>query len=133
MVTIIVFLAGLGLWMGVDVYRGYAFRSEERLFVSALQRARLAAMVNVNASEHGVHIEPDAYTEFQGASYGAEPAWDRAAHMSYRVSFSGNPVLPQDIVFSQLSGAVAGPNTVTLSDGIRNATITIDHEGRISW
>lgn len=132
-VTLIVLLAGLGLWVGMDVYRGYGFRSEARAFVSTLQRARLEAMVNMNEVPHGVHLEDSSYTVFQGAAYGADPVFNRRNSFLYRVTLVGNPALPRDVIFEQLSGRVSVPGTVTLTDGARSSTITIDHEGRISW
>ncbi|MBI3589350.1 MAG: prepilin-type N-terminal cleavage/methylation domain-containing protein [Candidatus Liptonbacteria bacterium] len=132
-VAIVAFLAGLGLWVGMDVYRSYSYRSERSTFVSALQKARLESMVNINEVKHGVHIEPNEYVIFQGSAYVSADPFNQVIIPSGAVTLAGNPALPRDVVFDQLSGVTASVGTLTISDGVRSTVISINNEGQISW
>ncbi|MEK7195319.1 MAG: hypothetical protein AAB655_01345, partial [Patescibacteria group bacterium] len=71
--AIVTVLAGLGLWIGMDSFRGYSYRSERNRFISSLQKARLESMTNINESKHGVRVESDKYVIFEGDSYDSNP------------------------------------------------------------
>ena len=132
--AIFALLGSLGLFIGMDVYRSYSFRSERDIVVSMLEKARSQSMVNLDQSAHGVRIESARYTIFEGASYaGRIAALDEAVDRAPTVLVAGNPPLPLDIVFGQLDGNVQNAGAVTISDGARSELITINHEGRIDW
>lgn len=133
-VTLMTFLAGIGLWVGMDVYRSYSYRSERNIFISALQKARLEAMVNLNEAKHGLYIETNRYTIFQSTStyVNRNASFDQIITPAGVITLTGNPVLPRDVVFDQLSGITAS-GTLTITDGVRSTVISINNEGQISW
>lgn len=124
----------LGTLMSLDAYRGYAFRSERSLLVSALLRARAEAMNNMGASAHGV-----CYASVSGTYYyltfggtvcdPSSPTNDRMQANS-AISVTGNP--STTVVFTQLSGTTTD-TTMHLSDGVHAADIIINHEGTVTW
>lgn len=132
-IAIVTILAGMGLWISMDVYRNYSYRSEKETFISAIQKARLESMVNLNEAAHGIHVESDKYIIFQGSSYSATSSLSRTIAPSGPVTITGNPSLPQDIVFNQLSGTTFSSGTLTIGDGVRATVISINNEGQISW
>lgn len=124
-------LASLGLFVSMDFYRSYAFRSHSSLVVSALERARNHAQNNINGSPYGVHIASANVVIFQGASYASRSTeYDEPFPMDSSITVSGSPV---DIVFTQLSGASTVSNSFTMTDDIHTATLFLNYEGRISW
>ena len=90
-------------------------------------------MVNLNESPHGIRAEPDKYIIFQGSVYDEDSALNKVIKPPGSVAISGDPDLPRDIVFEQLSGATDDTGTLTISDGARETVITINEEGAISW
>lgn len=135
-IAIVGVLATIGLWTSMDSYRGYSYRSERDNLVSALQKARMDSMTNINAAQHGVHLTASNYTVFQGTDYASRnPSFDRVITPSGAITLSGSPALPRDVVFDQLSGSVAAAmaGTITITDGARSTAITINNEGHISW
>ena len=121
-------LAGLGLFLSFDFYKSYAFRSERNTLVSVLEKARNQSLSNINQSPHGVHYMPNNYIIFQGSAYVAADPNNQAV--------PGNPVTvtwPGDFVFSQLAGESSASGTITIIDGVRSTSISINNEGRIDW
>ncbi len=128
-IGIIVIAAAFGLFVSMDFYRGYSFSAERMVVVAALEQARNRAMNNYDESAHGVHFESGRYVVFHGPAYVPGDPRNEVIAASPTVSVSG----PADIAFSQLSGEVAAPGTVTLTSGARSSAITINHEGSIDW
>lgn len=141
---LIIMVAGFGLVVSFESYRGYNFRSERDTIVSVLQKARSQAINNMcfgagctNGKPHGVYFGTiGKYIIFQGTSYATrDTAVDEtinAANAS--ASISGI----QSVVFSTLSGDAvtvpASPATLTVIDtGAHTSTITVDASGRIWW
>lgn len=124
---------GIGLWVSMDAYRSYSYRSERSIFVSALQKARLEAMVNLNEAPHGIYVEQNKYTIFQGSAYDAGSSLNKVIEPPGVVVITGSPALPREIIFEQLSGATVDTGTLTVSDGVRETVVTINEEGGISW
>ena len=129
--AIVTVLAGLGLWIGMDSFRGYSYRSERNRFISSLQKARLESMTNINESKHGVRVESDKYVIFEGDSYDSNPNSHEISVLSGGVNITG-VTFPYDAIFDQLSGTASG-TTLNITDGARNSLISINNEGRISW
>ena len=127
--SIIVVLAGLGLFLGFDVYRGYAFRYERNVAVSILQKARSEAMNNINQLPHGVRIEDSSYIVFQGSTFDSTTSTNIRIPISKSVAVGGT----NEIIFDELSGDVTTPGTITLTNGVRTTNITINNVGRIDW
>lgn len=123
-------LFAMGAVTGTDSYQRYIFRSELEKTGALLQKARSSAMANVGESSHGVYFGDSANTIlFRGASYTASSPYNLKIERSKAVSISG----PLEIVFTPLSGATVTTGIITLTDGVRNATITVNNEGLINW
>lgn len=121
-------IAGLGLFVSMDFYRGYAFRAERSKAVSILEKARSKALNNINQSPHGVKFESGHYILFQGPS-------SASASVSENISIQGSVVFSglSEIAFEQLSGTPNATGSITLSDIGKNTTIYINSEGGIEW
>lgn len=129
-ITIVAALASFGLWIGMDSYRGYSYRSQRDAFISALQKARLESMVNMNEVQHGVHIFSDRYTIFQVGN----SAFDREIIPGGNIVIASTDfTIPGDIIFEQLSGEPSVVGKLTFGDGVKTTEISINNEGQISW
>ena len=138
-------IAGFGLIISMDNFRGYSFRTERMSIVSTLQKARGQAVSNMcfgtctGGRPHGVYIGAHSYTIFQGDSYAArDVAVDEVVPARYEaMGFAAGSFT--EIVFSQLSGAAtphpSGVTTLSLIDtaGKDSSVLTVNAEGAISW
>jgi len=118
-------LLALGLFMSMDAYRGFSFRSEEDTVVSLLQKARSRAMNNMNQTPWGVCWRDDSYVIFQGrvcTTGETIPASPAATTTGLLIG----------IVFSQLSGTTTA-TTITVLQDSRSSTISTNNEGTIIW
>lgn len=128
--AIIVFLAGLGLFFGIDFYKNYAFYSERNILVGILEKARNQALNNIGQSNHGVYFQTSNYVIFQGNSYASRnSAYDQIIPASSLINRSGL----QEIVFNQLNGESSATGDVILSGGNHTSIISINNEGGINW
>ena len=136
----IVILVGLGLVLSMDTFRGFTFRSERDTLVALLQQARSQAINNVclgtactNGRPHGVKIESNLYTMFQGPDYAAHDSGvDRQILPSYPLIIAAGSA--SEVVFQQLSGNVDAQKEIFMTDGFGNSsTITVTNQGGISW
>jgi prepilin-type N-terminal cleavage/methylation domain-containing protein len=121
-------LMGLGLFMGFNSYLRYNLNSERDIAVGVLERARSRAMNNMFESSHGVHFASSSYTVFRGKSYVVGSSTNEIIPANPAVQHSGLT----DIYFEQLTASTTG-GTLTLTDGTRSVTTTINHEGTIDW
>ena len=129
-------IAGLGVFVSMDSYRGNLFRAERNIVVSILQKARSQAIHNVcvgsvcaDGQLHGVHFDPNQYAIFQGAIYNPADINNEVIQANSNVHNSGLA----NIVFSQLEGTTSG-GTLTLTDNSgHTSAITINNEGQIIW
>jgi prepilin-type N-terminal cleavage/methylation domain-containing protein len=129
-ITILAGLAGLGLFVSIDFYKSYAFYSERDIVISIVQKARSQSLANINESKHGVYLENGRYTIFQGENYASRNAvYDEIIQAYSLVANSGL----REIVFEQLNGSPSATGSITLSEGLRSSTISIENEGRINW
>lgn len=124
-IAIFSLLLTLGLFMSFETFRGTSARSEEDVIVSLLAKARSRAMSNVDQSPWGVCYRDGSYVLFAGTACasGEETAASPTA------TTTG---LTSGVVFSQLAGTTT-PTTITLMQGDRRATTTINYEGTIIW
>lgn len=128
--AIVAVVSGLGFFIGIDFYKMYALNSERDNLVSVLRRARSLSVNNFNQSAHGVYIELNRYTIFQGNSYaGRQAAYDQVFNVSPSVAIGGL----QEIVFSQLSGDASASTTIVLNNNRSSRLISTNYEGRINW
>ncbi len=129
-------IGALSLFTDLNNYRGNAFREEVNILGTALQTARADALNNIDQNRHGVAIHPggyDGYIIFEGDNYATRiTSLDVNIKSSYGIT---PPALPTEIVFDQLSGDANYDGDIVLTDPERNmnATISINHEGKISW
>ncbi|HEY4521424.1 MAG TPA: type II secretion system protein [Candidatus Paceibacterota bacterium] len=133
-IAIALFAAGLILTM--SDYRAGSFNREVETLVVLLQTARSNAMSNIGEAAYGVAITPPdhprSYVLFRGASY-AESTLVVAVGQEYAIDREAGSA--DEIVFSQLSGDVRIPGTITFLDREREVSrsISINEGGRISW
>jgi hypothetical protein len=88
-------------------------------------------MSNIGQTTHGVRVEnaPARYIIFAGPSYNpADPENEVVAAQPTIVNDG-----PKEFLFAQLSGDVAAPGTVSISDGVHSGVISLSHEGQINW
>lgn len=122
-------LASLGLFISMDFYRSYSFRSDTASLVSAIMRARSRSLDNINGSPHGIFIASSSYTIFQGTSYAArDGSYDETFALGGDTRTSGLT----EAVFARLDGQTTD-GTLIVTDEIHTATISLNHEGRIDW
>jgi prepilin-type N-terminal cleavage/methylation domain-containing protein len=128
-VVIFLFIISGGLFVGFDFYKGYILASERDIVLAALRKARMQAINNIYESPHGVFLGGN-YVIFAGESYALRnPQFDEVIPKSSAVNIYG---LDQ-VVFQPLSATTSASGTIVLSDGLRNAAININSEGRINW
>jgi len=130
-----VLLAGLGLFVSMDAYRGSSFRTDRDLLVALLQHARAQAVNNIctgsctDGAAHGVAATGGVYIAFQGTSYNSSDPQNQV--------FSANPAVmlggDTEVLFAQLTGAVAARRVITLAAAEQVSVITIEPNGRIWW
>jgi prepilin-type N-terminal cleavage/methylation domain-containing protein len=128
--AIFALLIGLGLFVSMDAYRGYSFRSERDVVVSELQKARSRAMANVYQTTWGLcYIAPN-YIVFRGTTCAAGIATNEVLLASQSVTIAG--LTPPGIVFTQVSGTAAAA-IITVTQNARTSSININNEGTINW
>ena len=138
-VSLLAVISGLGLYVGMDSYRGYAFRTDRDTLVSLLQRARSQSVNNIcigaciNGKPHGVFIDAASgrYILFQGTTYATrDETSDEITAASFLVGRSGLP----EVVFAQLSGNASPIGDIVLfgANG-QISTVSINAVGKISW
>lgn len=121
-------LAVLGVIVGMDFYRSYAFNSERDTVIAMLQKARSRSLNNMDAVAHGFRRESDKYILFR-APYNAASADNEIIPAHPAITGSGLA----EVVFTQLSGTTSNVGLMVITDGKRTATTTINSEGRIEW
>jgi prepilin-type N-terminal cleavage/methylation domain-containing protein len=135
-VAILLCVLALGLLISLDVYRGYAYRSERATVVALLTRARSHAMANVNQAPWGVCEDAGGgvYKLFRGAGYSASAYVDESVPVAPAGQVTGLPACTSGagIVFSQLSGTTTAA-TITVQETAGPQTVTINSEGAIIW
>jgi prepilin-type N-terminal cleavage/methylation domain-containing protein len=118
-------LLALGLFMSMDAYRGFSFRSERSTIVSLLQKARSRAMNNSNQTPWGVCYQSGNYVIFQGLACTTGETIPAGPAATTTGLLAG-------VVFSQLSGTTTAATITVLQDG-RSSTISTNNEGTIIW
>jgi len=130
-------IAGLGLFISMDAYRSSSFHSERDLVIALLEHARAQAVNNIctggscaDGLAHGLEVTNNTYTVFQGSSYASRDATqDQIFDANPTVTLSGDA----EVVFAQLTGAVASPKVMTFREGEKVSTTTVELNGRIWW
>ena len=110
-------IASFGLFVSMDFYRSYVFRSERSVIISTLEKARIQSMTNINQAPHGVHYDGvnKDYVLFEGPTFNQGAATNMIIEGNNSVSVAGF----SDVVFEQLSGdanAVSVTLRISFSD-----------------
>jgi len=127
-------IASLGFAIDLSFLRRDTMRAEQKIIVSALEKARSRSMSNVFESAHGFCYDGVSknYIIFRNGVCAVSAT---SEIILANVSIAGNPYstfpfLP--IIFTQLSGTTTDA-TIIIGDGVKSSTITINHEGTINW
>ena len=129
-VAIIFGIGSLGLFIGMDFYKSSSLNSERQTAIGILQKTRNLSMANINEAKHGIYLDADKYTIFQGENYSSrDPAYDEIININPIITKSGL----QEVVFEQLTGKPSAIGNIILSNIIRSIAISIENEGRINW
>jgi prepilin-type N-terminal cleavage/methylation domain-containing protein len=138
MVVIALFgmLIGLGLFMTMDAYRGYIFRSERDISIGALTEARSRAMANLYQAAEGVCYQAPNFIVFR-APWGSAGMETIPGNAAATVNSIGNafacPPAGGGIVFTQLAGTTT-PLALTVSEtGHADVPLSVNAEGTIIW
>lgn len=125
-------VAAFTLFMGIDSIARGSVTAERDMFVSLLLTQRTASLVNRDALPHGVRIDANQFTMFDGASYTALPASYKTIARNAAVSVTG-VTLPLDIVFTQLSATTTAVGPITFVGTPASLSVDINSEGRVEW
>ena len=129
---LIMLVAGLGLFLSMDVYRSNSLHAEKNIVVSILQKARSRAMNNINENKHGVHFGAGKYILFTGPDWTLDPHPEDVSATT-NVTATGTT----DVVFDQLTGnascSPAPPCAIALKNDLQTFVISINSAGQISW
>ncbi len=129
-IAIIFSIGALGLFIGMDFYKSYTLNSERSIAISILQKTRNLSMANINEAKHGIYLDADKYTIFQGENYSSRnKTYDEIIYINPTITKGGL----QEVVFEQLTGKPSAIGNIILSNATRSITISIENEGRINW
>jgi prepilin-type N-terminal cleavage/methylation domain-containing protein len=141
-IVVIALIAGLfavGSFVDLSMINRNLLSTEEATLVSVLQKAQNEAMNNIDAKPHGVHIDINAYTLFEGTTYSSSSTTNEVINRNSKIVVSGINdtafTLPYDIVFEQLSGEPNPTGLITLKEtgGVNQKDINIRSGGLIDW
>ena len=137
---ILAILSAMGYLVTIEFYKSYAFNAERDTIVSLLQKARAASLSNINQSPHGVYFDAadGQYVVFQGSSYaGRNQLLDQNIPYSPGITRGGtiNKVIFQQLTGNSMQDGDANPlsGSVTLAEGNRSETISLNNLGQINW
>ncbi len=126
-IAILAVIFGTGSLFMFDAIGRSVALNEQNLVSTLLMGQRTKALSNVNQTSHGLKMEANQYTLFEGVSFAAGTN-KRAVAKGAGVTTSGDT----EFVFGQLSGT-STPASMTITDGAKTATIDVNAEGRIEW
>jgi prepilin-type N-terminal cleavage/methylation domain-containing protein len=136
-VGLLAIIAGFGLFLSMDSYRGYVFHAEQNLAISVLQKARSQAIVNIDQQPHGVYLDlaGKQYIIFEGPTHTSFPSTNiPVPFISSSISHSGMGGA-NEVLFNQLDASVSVvPSALHLSDSAsHNSDINFNNEGQINY
>lgn len=128
--AIVTILAGLGLFLDVNILRSNIFGSDVNGIVDSIRRSRSEALNNVNNSAHGVKILTGSYVLFEGPNYASRiVSKDQVIPVKAGMVFSGL----DEAVFVQLSGESTASGSIIVTEGLKTSVITINYDGGVNW
>lgn len=101
-------------------------------FAQTLEHARTRSVARLNDSAHGVYLQSDRYTLYQGENYAnRDTEHDRAVLLESALTLSASPSV-SDLNFSKGFGVPSATSTFTLThDVYGTTTIIIDELGSV--
>ena len=130
------FIAAATVLFSLGFLQNANLHTEESNLVSLLKRVRSDSMNNIGGVVHGIALDPRGipeYVLFSGNSYvQANAATFESIPRASNYSFATTSL--REIVFSQLSGAIAQEGSITLIDTNQPAastTIFVNYEGTL--
>lgn len=131
-VALFAFLMSIGALMGFDSITRSTVHNERDLVVLMLTGARTRALANINENAQGVRITASEIILFEGDAFDDFPNTHRSTARNSAITATLTPNV--DIVFDQLSAAVANDINIELEDTSgKTADIDINGQGRIEW
>lgn len=129
--AIMAVLFSVGLFANMELYRQRVLGAERDTIVSVLKRARSEAQNNINEAGHGVYFgSASNYVIFQGTTYASRnPAYDENFDRSSGLTLSG----PAEVDFSPLDASSNVSGTISVSNGMQSAGISVNYEGMVNW
>jgi len=129
--TIISFIAVIGVIVSIDTYSRYIFRSDLDKVAILLQKARSSAINNVGGVSHGVYLDDnDDWILFRGTEYVEGEAFNYKIGRS-KTATSTNTCGNQ-VVFSRLTATTTDCGII-ITEGNKVATTTINNQGGINY
>jgi len=113
-------------FMSVNKRRsGIALEDAQANLLIALEKARSNSVAGIGTLPHGVRIESNKFTIFEGAT--------DISSVTFPPSISTDQALPLNIIFNRISGTSTASTTITISrpDGSQKK-INIFKDGRIT-
>lgn len=126
-VGILALLLSVGSVMAFNSIERSVASNEQNLLATLLIGQRTKALANLNQNSHGLKVETNQYTLFEGNSFAAGTN-KRSVTKSAGITTGG----ASEIIFGQLTGT-SSLQSITITDGSMTYTIDINQEGRIEW
>lgn len=126
-IAILSIILGMGAVFMTDAIGRSVALNEQNLVSTLLIGQRTKALSNINQTSHGLKVEASQYTLFEGVSFAAGTN-KRSIAKGAGVTTGGDT----EFVFGQLSGT-STTASMTITDGAKTATISVNAEGRVEW
>ena len=131
-IAILVIASGLALPFIQSFQATADLATHADTLTSTLRRARWQAVTGQNAASWGVYFDSgnNRFVLFQGTSYaGRDQSFDQ--EFTYPVVFTLTTDFGNEIGFSRYAGDASASGTVLFSDGVNQASVSIDPYGRV--
>jgi prepilin-type N-terminal cleavage/methylation domain-containing protein len=111
-----------------------SFEAEIEKITDLLFKARHNSQNNINQSKHGVFIQNEGYTLFEGNSFAlSEPQNNIFIKSEYPIQIATTSIV--EIIFNESSAEVTNKGEIMVTDKFTNkvVSIKINHEGQIDY
>lgn len=128
---ILVVLLGVTTPFILHFYRRYQIDTERMLLVSLFRQARTMSLDGQGRKDHGVFIDTNQYTVYEGSSYVTrDQSKDQVFGRNDTITITGPSEF--DLPFRSLNGK-SSDVMFNLDNGTKSAKIYVNTEGRIDW
>lgn len=109
-----------------------------KTLVSDIKSQQIKAMMGTDNAAEGIHFGTSSYTLFAGSSYNPADANNFTVTLDQNLIFSQDTFSGQNIIFSKVSGEVAGfasgQNSIVISHSVssQSASISINRLGAVT-